>query len=321
MNQIINESKYFIQNQIKYKQNPLLLSYNKIGKVYAFTNENIYGYMSKLDFSNKENALCVMASGDHPLNLAMYGINNIDTFDINALTEYYALGIKRSAILAFDYLDYVTFMNKLLDKNLSLNELNDLVNLITPYMEQKYITYWKSLIDYYNILQKEYNISINLLHLLLLDINKLDGYMVNSYLKTENNYNQLKNNINKTNITFQQCDFNNLTNKFNNKYDFIILSNILDYLYKSLGPNWNYNQLLEIENTLNPLLKQDGIIALNYIYNYFNAALCKYKKIIINFSNITNNDLTNELLITFQNVFVNKIIHNSEAALLLVKHK
>ena len=69
------------------------------------------------------------------------------------------------------------------------------------------------------------------------------------------------------------------------------------------------------------LLKQDGIIALNYIYNYFNALECEYKKNIINFSNITHNDLTKEKIITFQNVFVNKIIHNSEAALLLVKHK
>ena len=56
MNQIINESKSFIQEQINTKQNPLLLSYNKISKVYAFTNENIYGYMSKLDFANKGNA-------------------------------------------------------------------------------------------------------------------------------------------------------------------------------------------------------------------------------------------------------------------------
>ncbi len=320
MNQIINESKSFIQEQINTKQNPLLLSYNKISKVYAFTNENIYGYMSKLDFANKGNALSVMASGDHPFNLALYGINNIDTFDINALTEYYALGIKRSAILAFDYLNYIAFMNKLLDKFLSLNELNDLINQITPYMETKHRIYWKSLIDYYHILQKESNISTNLFHLFLLDPNKIDGYMVNTYLKSEKNYNKLRNIIGKTNINFEQCDFNNITNTFNNQYDFIILSNILDYLYINLGSGWKYDKLKHLEDSLTPLLKENGIIALDYIYNYFNALECEYKKNIINFSDITHNDLTTEKIITFQNVFVNKIIHNSEAAI-LIKHK
>ena len=319
MNQIIDETKSFLKKQIN--NNKSLLSYKKISKVYAFTNENIYGYMTQLDFKNKENALCVMASGDHPFNLSLYGIKTIDTFDINALTEYYALGIKRSAILAFDYLNYVTFMNKLLDKSLSLNDFNDLINLITPYMEKKHIVFWKSLIDYYRILQKESNTKTNLLHLLLLDANKLDGYMVNSYLKTENNYNTLRNNLGKANINFKQCEFNNIENTFKDKYDFIILSNILDYLHLSLGQGWDYSQLLEIEKKLTNLLKQDGIVALNYIFNYFNAAKCEYKKNIINFSNITHNDLTTEKIITFQNVFINKIIHNSEAALLLVKHK
>ena len=82
-----------------------------------------------------------------------------------------------------------------------------------------------------------------------------------------------------------------------------------------------YFTIIKIENSLTPLLNQDGIIALDYIFNYFNALDCEYKKNIINFSNITREDLTKEKIITFQNVFVNKIIHNSEAALLLVKHK
>ena len=77
-------------------------SFSKYQKVYCCTNENINGYMNKFNFDNKENALTVMASGDHVFNLACNDILYIDTFDTNILTEYYVLGIKRSAILAFD---------------------------------------------------------------------------------------------------------------------------------------------------------------------------------------------------------------------------
>ena len=94
-------------------------------KVYKETNENINGYMQQLDFKDKKKALSVLASGDHVFNLIYYDILNIDTFDTNRLTEYYALGLKRAALLAFTYEEYLLFNEKLTDSSISLEELNN----------------------------------------------------------------------------------------------------------------------------------------------------------------------------------------------------
>ena len=236
MNDALNKSKDIINKQVIFGA-PYVLenTYNKYQKIQASTNENIDGYMSQLDFNGKYDALSVMGSGDHPLNISFYGIQDIDTFDINALTEYYALGIKRSAILALNYNDYIIFMNKLFDRNTSINEINDLINLIIPYMDFKHKDYWKNLMDYNYKLQKNCNTSINIFHMLLLDIEKIEGVMKNLYLKSEENYNKLRSNLGKANITFMECECLDLGNKLTKQYDFIFLSNIADYMYKYFG--------------------------------------------------------------------------------------
>lgn len=312
----IEATKYIIDNQIKNKEiNHISKSFDTYGKIYAQTNENIDGYMSKLNFNNKDSALCVMASGDHVFNAAMYGIKNIDSFDINKLTEYYALGIKRSAILKFNYQEYINFMNKLFDKATTLEEINDLINLIIPYMDNKYKVYWKQVIDYYKTL----NNNTNLFLLLLVDIIKIDGYMTNSYLLNERNYNKLKDCLAKVNITFKGCNCLNLYEEFNNKYDFIFLSNIVDYFYTNFGYYWNYNILNKEEKVLFNLLKDNGLVALNYIFNYFYCTSGKYKEYVINNSSIRKEDLIKEEIITFQSVYGNNIVEDREAGLMTLK--
>ena len=315
VDKVFNEVKKLIMEQINDKSTN---TNDLFSKVYASTNENIAGYMSSLNFYGKNSALCVMASGDHVFNAAFYGLKNIDTFDINPLTEYYALGIKRSAILAFKYKEYISFMNKLFDKKTSLNELNDLIHLIEPYMDAKFRIFFRNLIDYYNVVQKENNFSVNLFYLLLLDINKIEGYMNNSYLKSEDNYNQLKNALGNVNIVFKKCDCLDLPVSFNDSYDFIFLSNIADYFYLKYGYHWNYSHLLEIEKLFNSLLSDQGVLALNYIYNYFYVNCGKYKENIINLSNIRKNDLSGESIIKFPQVYNNRLENERESGLLII---
>ncbi len=66
--------------------------FGEYDKFYPYTNECISGYLRFVDFIKKNSALSVLSSGDHVFSLISHGINNVDTFDINRLTEYYALG-------------------------------------------------------------------------------------------------------------------------------------------------------------------------------------------------------------------------------------
>ena len=142
--------------------------------------------------------------------------------------------------------------------------------------------------------------------------------MVNTYLKNEQNYNLLKSKLKEVNITFTNCDITELPN-FNKQYDFIFLSNILDYLFNKYGNYWNYQKLQELEKSFLPLLNNDGLLALHYIYNYFYKHGNRYKEILINSSSIHKDNLTNENIITFEHVYNNQIDKNIDAGLMLVK--
>ena len=307
MNEDILKTKELISNN---------LNHPNYKPVYTFTNENIDGYMSKLNFNNKFSALSVLSSGDHVFNAILHGIKNIDTFDINKLTEYYALGLKRSAILKFNYQEFIDFMNKLTNHNTNIDEINDLISLIIPIMDNKYKIYFKEIIDYIYKLSNNQN---NLFYYLFNEPYELKGNMMNTYLKDENNYNLLKSMLESTNITFTNCDVTVLPNTFNKQYDFIFLSNILDYLFFIYGNNWNYQQLQLFENSFLPLLNNNGTLALHYIYFYFYKSFNRYKDVLISSSSIRKSNLTNEQIITFEHVYNNKIDNNINAGLMLIK--
>jgi len=308
MNEAILATKTIIDNQVNMgKCYNFGIPFSKYQKVYAATNENINGYMNLLDFTGKSNALSVMASGDHSFNLLLNGIYEIDTFDSNVLTEYYALGIKRAAILAYDYKGYLGFFNKILLKDTNLNELTELISNLLPYMEEIHKIYWQEIIEYNFKLQKNNKNSLNLFEMLLINTKgALINTHKNSYLLNEENYNILRNNISKANITFKECDCIDLPNRFHNEYDFIFLSNIADYFYKSLGYMWEYEKLQEIESKFNKLLKEDGINAIAYLFSSYSSISKKFKKEIILASDITICDLIKEEIITFAHIEDNK---------------
>lgn len=113
MNEAINATQKMIETQVDAQR--ILrtgIPFSEYQRVYKDTNENIDGYMRLMDLEGKRNALTVLASGDHAFNLVYHGILDIETFDTNRLTEYYSLGLKRAAILKYDYYSYLCFMQK-----------------------------------------------------------------------------------------------------------------------------------------------------------------------------------------------------------------
>jgi len=99
MERAIEGAKKLIETQVRGLQTDgNFAKFREFGKNYFWTNENIAGYLDLVDFEGKINALSVLASGDQAFNLVTNGIMDIDTFDINALSEYIALGLNRAAI-------------------------------------------------------------------------------------------------------------------------------------------------------------------------------------------------------------------------------
>ncbi|MBQ4584294.1 MAG: hypothetical protein IJA94_05360 [Bacilli bacterium] len=63
--------------------------------------------------------MCVLSRGDHAFNAICHGIDKVDTFDVNRLTEYYAIGFKKRAIECLNFEQfcslYILHEKKLMD--------------------------------------------------------------------------------------------------------------------------------------------------------------------------------------------------------------
>lgn len=245
-------------------------SFDGYQKVYFNTNENIKEYLELADLTNKHNALTVTSGGDHTFNLITNGILNIDTFDVNKLTEYFALGLKRAMIIKYNYEEYILALKKINNSTTSFETISSLILDLLPYMDEKYRVFWREILDYYYKTQKSSESKTNLFYLLCISFDTINCIMNNnSYLTDKKSYNILRENISKTNITFSVVDILELPQEYkNNKYDLLFLSNILDYIFIHWGSDWKYNKLKRFLSKIENITQEDGIIFLKYVYLY-----------------------------------------------------
>ncbi|MBE6156732.1 MAG: hypothetical protein E7161_03190 [Firmicutes bacterium] len=301
MRKCIEGIKKVIYDQVKLNRLCLTgIRFSEHQKTYFWTNENIAAYLDLVDFEGKDSALAVLASGDQTFNLITKGIANIDTFDTNKFTEYFALGFKRALILKYNYQEFCIITQILRNPRLTKEELNEVFIGLFPFMELKHRIFWQQILDYNYQIQQEFGTNLNLLGILSLEkLSNRSMYSLffNNYLKDEESYEFLRSQLGLANISFTYSNAIDLPRVFSKSYDFILLSNILDYFYKSLGCNWDYEELQKYEQQLEPLLNDDGVIFLHYA-----MACLKDSKIfrnkIINSSKVNIGDLVNEEFIT-----------------------
>lgn len=298
MEKSIQGAQKIINDKINKKLDTNEITFDGYQKFYSFTNENIANYLNFLEFNEKNNALTALASGDHAFNLITKGILSVDTFDMNRLTEYYALGLKRAAILKYDYYGFINIFNKLLsDKTTSL-EISEIIIDLLQYMDERHKKFWKEIIDYMFFLYNKWDINFNYLRALTLGgLFTKDFKRMNNYLLSESDYNILRANLAKANISFKYSDAYDLDKNFNSQYNVIILSNILDYFTDHFGKKWQYDKLKEYEEKLRPLTKKGATVFLHYIYFYGNQALPKTE--LFHSSNVHIENLDDEEVLSF----------------------
>lgn len=285
-------AKEMIKNQVNQKRiTNVFEPFSKYSKGYLWTNENIKEYINKKYISEYNSALSVTASGDHLFNLILNNVLNIDTFDTNTLTEYNVLGLKKALIEKFKYNDFLTICELIANNMLTLEETTYLIKDLLPLMDKKYRKYWQNISEYNYQLQKNNDECLDLFAMLFININEKNNFIRrNSYLVGKDNYDKFKENMMRANINFYCTNAINILDTFpNQKYDVILLSNILDYI----TINWNYEQLKKFEDELLFITNNNGKIFLAYLLNYYN----KNNKNIFRRADIKKEELINEIII------------------------
>lgn len=206
------------------------------GRVYQSSNEEIEDLYSDIDFTGKK-VLSVLASGDQPLMAYLKGASKVDTFDINKLTLYYYY------IRIWTMKFFHTFYP---EPYLCKEYINSLLSYVKPNdeNERNSVEYWKKIlarIEEYELLLMFFSKS-TIIHLNRNEINELN------YI------------ISRNKPKFFNIDISK-ENNIDEKYDIVITSNIVDWVYSDNG------NLAEYKKNLSKLVKPKGIILSSNIDN------------------------------------------------------
>ncbi len=228
--------------------------FSEYSRFYKYTNEDLANIYGQMDFKNCQKALCPTASGDHALNLAYFGVKEIDTFDCNRITEYYAK-FKEMAILC---LSYEWFQKMMLNTSASKN--HDIEKEVIKSLPEIYRKYWEKVMEAIDDSKK--------VHKGIFELSRLDGEGTRSdnniYQRSKNDYERLQKNLRNTKITYTNCDIKEIPKLFDRK-DFITFSNILDYRDNIFHCDYDCAEF--IRKVYNEILNECG--NLMYFYNYY----------------------------------------------------
>lgn len=289
-------AKKIIASQVKNRTYEQIGSnFTKYQKAFYWSNENIDCYLNMVDLKTRENALTVAGSGDHIFNLVANGITEVDSFDINYLTDYLALGLKKAMIEKYDYYEFLTMISNIANPLLSLEELSDTLTDLLPLMDMKYRIFWREIISYNYKLQKQEGTNLNLILMLYIGVfTNTFNLNNNTYLMDEYSYNEFKSNLSNSNITFRGLDVADVPNKIKGKtYDLILLSNTLDYIEGRWGQDWTYEKLETYLKSLEHLAKDNGIIFYKYVINLLHGS--DYKEHIFYDSSVKLEEVKSEM--------------------------
>jgi len=236
---------------------------NNFASIYPFTTENIKGYLDLMDVRDKD-VLTVGASGDQTLNLLVRDAKSVDYFDMNPFTKMY-FNLKCAAIKVLSVEEYFEFFcydafPSTFKKNKNAFSIN-IYHKISPHLDAFTRQFWDSLY------LKQNGVDIRKSMLFSTDEEPFKILpKVNDYL-SEDSFEKLRVIMGiKKEPSFIETNVTSLSSKLAKKYDYILLSNIaqyLDYIYDK-DELINFRRLiLNLSKNLNP----NGKLMLSYLYD------------------------------------------------------
>lgn len=286
-------------------------------RLYSFSNENLSGYLKNNSYCEKS-ALTVGSSGDQLLNLINYQCRDITVLDINPFTEYY-YELKKAAIFALNRNEFLNFFTT---NNSFLKTTNHLFKYstykkISHYLSQEAKLFWDTIFTTYdpkNVKEKLFMPG---------EIAKKKLILNNDYLANDN-FKELRRKIEKANIIFKTDEIKNRKQTYS-KYDYIILSNVFDYIF-----NINVKtepEILEVLKTdylvllydLATLLNPDGKMYFQYLWdstNIENFYYYLFEDVFKNSPNISGIDIysSEHLSNQIDSVYIYKKIRSKPTA-------
>lgn len=239
--------------------------FDQFERIYPFTNEDIKDCFKNFDLKNKE-CLTVLSSSDQVFDMYLNGANNVDAFDINPLTKYYFY-LKKAALLAnISLKEYLNFFSR------NCNPFNKETFIgISKYLEDDNYKFWSELYNNFNPSDIRKSGT-------LFSDDETYLYMLKQKIGYLNNfeYELLKTKIQNIKINFINSDIKNLSHKLTENYDFIYLSNIIQYVdnmyeYRYLNTIRNQiyklNEYKDLIEKLGSNLNNKGTIVVGYIFD------------------------------------------------------
>ena len=200
---------------------------DKYSKVYFESNENLNNLFGSFDFG-KKSCLSILSSGDQVFHLLNKGIDNVDLLDKNKLTIYYF----------YLRLWTIKYLNMYYPpRNINCTFIKNLLNIVDvkTKKEREAFKYWNLFVSNYS----KKDISV----LFIMNQNVIDNSL------PTNNINKIIN----RDYTFYNNDIKDKIYS-DKKYDFIYLSNLLEWIVK------DKDEMIPIRNNLYDLLKDDGFV-------------------------------------------------------------
>lgn len=250
----------------KYIVNNDVLNFTRCDQIYFNSNERLNDIFDKFNFKDKR-IFSVLGSGDQAFHLINRGARKIDLFDCNNIAFYYFY-LRIWMIKYFDMFYYSNHLNSTFIKNLicKVKPANN--------NENNALYFWQKIIKM-NIFD-EYEDSIFVRNSICMANNKIDDLKKLKYYLKHNKFN------------FHNIDISGEIS-VDRKYDYLILSNIAEWLSSS-----DYNNIWQFCRNVDQLLKDDGIAICSKLWNDDNDK--RVKDILKRLFSINNlNDSTNYL--------------------------
>lgn len=206
----INAAKEYLLKNIGFNG-----KFDKYSTAYVVTNEDI---RSAMKFMPKvtENALTVTGSGDHPMFMKIYGAKNIDTFDLSYNAKL-IMDIKTAALPVLKHTEYYNFLKAVYfaEDLLSVENMPKIIEKL-PYEEKAYIAAMRNCRLFNHGLNPDSYLGTNKPVPYLTEFQKMREVITEPF-------------------NFIWSDIASLHEKLDKTYDFMHLSNIIDYIKEPDG--------------------------------------------------------------------------------------